>query len=342
MPQKKAVATFDAIMRDLKSGAFSPLYLLMGEESYYIDQISDYIQAHALTPEQQAFDQTVVFGADVNAAQIADLAMQYPMMSPRKVIIVKEAQDLHSFERLERYAEKPQEKTILVICYKNGVLKGKSKLLSAVERNGILFESKKLRDWQLVGYVRAYLAKKKIDIDDKSASMIADHIGADLNRLTSELDKLGIALPEDDRRVTPEVVEKNIGVSKDFNAFELRSAIVNRDIFKANQIIKYFDNNPKAGTLYALLPLLFNYFQNLMLTYYAPDRNNQQALADFLELRNVWGVKDYMAGARNYSGKKVLQVLEKIRETDAKSKGLDNPNTSPGDLMKELIFFILH
>ena len=342
MPQKKAVATFDAIMRDLKSGAFSPLYLLMGEESYYIDQISDYIQAHALTPEQQAFDQTVVFGADVNAAQIADLAMQYPMMSPRKVIIVKEAQDLHSFERLERYAEKPQEKTILVICYKNGVLKGKSKLLSAVERNGILFESKKLRDWQLVGYVRAYLAKQKIDIDDKSASMIADHIGADLNRLTSELDKLGIALPEDDRRVTPEVVEKNIGVSKDFNAFELRSAIVNRDIFKANQIIKYFDNNPKAGTLYALLPLLFNYFQNLMLTYYAPDRNNQQALADFLELRNVWGVKDYMAGARNYSGKKVLQVLEKIRETDAKSKGLDNPNTSPGDLMKELIFFILH
>ena len=342
MPQKKAVATFDGIMRDLKSGAFSPLYLLMGEESYYIDQISDYIQAHALTPEQQAFDQTVVFGADVNAAQIADLAMQYPMMSPRKVIIVKEAQDLHSFERLERYAEKPQEKTILVICYKNGVLKGKSKLLSAVERNGILFESKKLRDWQLAGYVRAYLAKQKIDIDDKSASMIADHIGADLNRLTSELDKLGIALPEDDRRVTPEVVERNIGVSKDFNAFELRSAIVNRDIFKANQIIKYFDNNPKAGTLYALLPLLFNYFQNLMLTYYAPDRNNQQALADFLELRNVWGVKDYMAGARNYSGKKVLQVLEKIRETDAKSKGLDNPNTSPGDLMKELIFFILH
>ena len=342
MPQKKAVATFDAIMRDLKSGAFSPLYLLMGEESYYIDQISDYIQAHALTSEQQAFDQTVVFGADVNAAQIADLAMQYPMMSPRKVIIVKEAQDLHSFERLERYAEKPQEKTILVICYKNGVLKGKSKLLSAVERNGILFESKKLRDWQLAGYVRAYLAKQKIDIDDKSASMIADHIGADLNRLTSELDKLGIALPEDDRRVTPEVVEKNIGVSKDFNAFELRSAIVNRDIFKANQIIKYFDNNPKAGMLYALLPLLFNYFQNLMLTYYAPDRNNQQALADFLELRNVWGVKDYMAGARNYSGKKVLQVLEKIRETDAKSKGLDNPNTSPGDLMKELIFFILH
>ena len=284
MPQKKSVATFDAIMRSLKGGNYAPVYLLMGEEPYYIDQISDYIQTNALTPEQQAFDQTVVFGADVNAAQIADLAMQYPMMSPRKVIVVKEAQ------------------TILVICYKNGVLKGKTKLLSAVERNGVLFESKKLRDWQLVGYVRAYLSKMKIEIDEKSSTMIADHIGSDLSRLASELDKLAIALPESDRRVTPEVVEKNIGVSKDFNAFELRSAIVNRDIFKANQIINYFDKNPKAGSLYALLPLLFNYFQNLMLVNYAPDRNNQQALADFLELRNAWSVSEYMTGVRNYTG----------------------------------------
>ena len=342
MPQKKSAVTFDAIMRSLKGGNYAPVYLLMGEEPYYIDQISDYIQTNALTPEQLAFDQTVVFGADVNAAQIADLAMQYPMMSPRKVIIVKEAQGLHSFDRIERYAEKPQEKTILVICYKNGVLKGKTKLLAAVERNGVLFESKKLRDWQLAGYVRAYLSKMKIEIDEKGSAMIADHIGSDLNRLTSELDKLAIALPENDRRVTPEVIEKNIGVSKDFNAFELRSAIVNRNIFKANQIINYFDKNPKAGSLYALLPLLFNYFQNLMLTYYAPDRNNQQALADFLELRSAWSVSEYMTGARNYTGKKVLQILSKIRETDAKSKGLDNPNTSSGDLMKELIFFILH
>ena len=342
MPQKKAVATFDAIMRDLKSGVFSPLYLLMGEESYYIDQISDYIQAHALTPEQQAFDQTVVFGADVNAAQIADLAMQYPMMSPRKVIIVKEAQDLHSFERLERYAEKPQEKTILVICYKNGVLKGKSKLLSAVERNGILFESKKLRDWQLAGYVRAYLAKQKIDIDDKSASMIADHIGADLNRLTSELDKLGIALPEDDRRVTPEVVERNIGVSKDFNAFELRSAIVNRDIFKANQIIKYFDNNPKAGSLYSFLPLLFSFFQNLMILHYTPNKSSKQDIAKALDLNSTWGIKDLITGLKNYSARKTMDIISKIREVDSKSKGLDNPYTGAGELMKELIFYVLH
>ena len=342
MPQKQAVATFDAIMRELKSGEFSPIYLLMGEESYYIDQICDYIQTHALTPEQQAFDQTVVFGADVNAAQIADLAMQYPMMSPRKVIIVKEAQGLHSFDRLERYADKPQAKTILVICYKNGVLKGKSKFLSAVERNGILFESKKLRDWQLAGHVRAYLAKAKIEIDDKSASMIADHIGADLNRLTSELDKLAIALPEDDRRVTPEVVEKNIGVSKDFNAFELRSAIVNRDIFKANQIIKYFDNNPKAGSLYSFLPLLFSFFQNLMILHYTPNKSSEQDIARALDLNSTWGIKDLITGLKNYSARKTMDIISKIREVDGKSKGLDNPYTGAGELMKELIFYVLH
>ena len=172
--------------------------------------------------------------------------------------------------------------------------------------------------------------------------MIADHIGSDLGRLTSELDKLQIPLPENDRRVTPEIVEERIGVSKDFNAFELRNAIVNRDIFKANQIINYFDRNPKAGSIFAFLPLLFNYFQNLMLSYYAPNRNNENSVAQFLDLRSVWAVKDYMVGMRNYTGMKTMQIISKFREIDAKSKGIDNPNTSSGELMKELIFFILH
>ena len=342
MAEKKPVLGYDGVMRDLKAGNYAPIYILMGDESYYIDKISDYIQQHAIAPEQQAFDQTVLFGADVNAAQIADLAMQFPMMSPRRVIIVKEAQALHSLDRLEHYAQKPQPRTVLVICYKNGSLNRRTKLVAAVERNGVVFESKKLRDWQLPGYIRSYLASRKVSIDDKSSAMIAENIGSDLNRLMSELDKLIIALPEDDRRVTPEMVEKNIGVSKDFNAYELRSAIVNRNILKANMIIKYFDNNPKAGSLYSFLPLLFNFFQNLMIAYYAPNRNDQNALSAYLDLKNVWSVKDYMIGLRNYTGRKTLQILQKLREIDAKSKGLDNPFTSSGDLMKELIFFILH
>lgn len=342
MAEKKSVTTYDAIMRDLKGGKFAPIYILMGDESYYIDEISNYIQRNVLPPEQQAFDQTVVFGADVNAAQIADLAMQFPMMSPKRVIIVKEAQGLRSFDKLERYSQNPQPRTILVICYKNGTMNHRSKFVTNVEKNGVVFESKKLRDWQLPDHIRKYLAGRKVSIDDKSASMIAENVGSDLNRLMSELDKLIISLPENDRRVTPELVEKNIGVSKDFNAFELRDAIINRNVLKANMVIKYFDNNSRAGSLYSFLPLLFNYFQNLMIAYYAPNKHDQNALAGYLELRSVWSVKDYMAGLRNYTGRKTLQILQKLREIDAKSKGLDNPSTSAGELMKELIFFILH
>lgn len=342
MAEKKAVATYDGIMRDLKDGKYAPLYVLMGDESYYIDQISNFIQAHALTPDQQAFDQTVLFGADVNAAQVADLAMQFPMTGPRRVIIVKEAQGMRSIDKLDHYAQKPQPRTVLVVCYKNGVISRRSRLVAAAEQTGVVFESRKLRDYQLPGHIRAYLAARKVSIDEKSAAMIAENIGADLNRLMSELDKLIISLPEGDRRVTPEMVEKNIGVSKDFNSWELRDAIVNRNILKANMIIKYFDNNPKAGSLYSFLPLLFNYFQNLMLAYYAPNRSDQNVLAAYLDLKSVWGVKDYLVGLRNYTGRKTLQILQKLREIDAKSKGLDNPSTSSGDLMKELIFFILH
>ncbi len=342
MAEKKTAPTYDGIMRDLKGNVFAPIYILMGEESYYIDQISNYIQDHALPADQQAFDQTVVFGADVSGSQIADLAMQFPMMAPKRVIIVKEAQGLRSMDKLERYAQNPQPKTILVVCYKNGVLNRRSKFVSAVEKSGVVFESKKLREWQLPGHIRSYLQAKKFSIDDKSAAMIADNIGADLNRLYSELDKLVISLPEGEKRVTPEMVERNIGVSKDFNSFELRDAIVNRDVLKANMIIKYFDNNPKAGSLFSFLPLLFSYFQNLMLAYYAPNNTDQNALAAYLDMKNAWGIKDYLAGMRNYTGRKTLQILQKLREIDAKSKGLDNPSTTVGDLMKELIFFILH
>ncbi|PVX56531.1 DNA polymerase III subunit delta [Hallella colorans] len=342
MPEKKTTQSFDAIMRELKAGHFLPVYVLMGDESYYIDQISDYIQNHVLKPDQQAFDQIVVYGLDTNASQLTDLAMQYPMTAPVRVIIVKEAQGMKSIEKLEKYVKNPQPKTILVICYKNGTINRRTKFMSGVEKVGLVFESKKLREWQLPGYVQSYLSKRKVAIDEKSANMIAESIGADLSRLHSELDKLLISLPEDNRCVSPEMVERNIGVSKDFNAFELRSAIVNKNVFKANQIIKYFDNNPKAGSVYSFLPLLFNFFQNLMLAYYAPNRVDKQSVANYIELKSLWGVTDYMTGMRNYSGRKTLQILDKIRETDTKSKGLDNPNTSTGDLMKELIFYILH
>lgn len=342
MAEKKNAISYESIMKDLKARKFAPIYVLMGDEPFYIDKICDYIADNALKPEERDFNQTVLFGSDTTAVQVADQCKGYPMMAERRVVIVKEAQNLKSLEALERYAEKPVPTTVLVICHKNGTIDRRKKFIPRVEQVGVVFESKKLYDRQLPGFIETYLKQRKATIEPKAVQMIADHIGADLHRLTSELDKLLISLSESDRRVTPEIVEREIGVSKDFNAFELRSAIVNRDVFKANQIIKYFDSNPKAGSLYALLPLLFGYFQNLMLAYYAPNKQNEAEFAKFLDLRGTWGLREYITGMRNYSGVKVMQIIEKMKEVDAKSKGVDNPYTSAGDLMKELIFFILH
>lgn len=339
----QAAVTYDSVMRDLKARQFKPIYYLMGEESYYIDKISDWIAQNVLQPEERDFNQTIMFGSDVTAAQVADAAKRYPMMSEYQVIIIKEAQNIKSTEPLEKYLKNPMKTTILVLCHKNGKIDGRKQgYVKAIRDVGILFESKKLYDRELPPFIEKYLKAQGATIDPKSTQLIADHIGADLSRLTGELDKVLLGLPEGDRRVTPQVVEDRIGVSKDFNGFELRDAIVNRNIFKANQIMKYFDENPKAGSIYSFLPLLFNYFQNLMVAYYCPQRTNQDALAQWLDLKSTWGVRDYMTGMRNYTGMKVLQIIGKIRETDAKSKGLDNPNTGPGELMKELIFFIFH
>ena len=336
-------ASFDSIMADLEARRFVPVYYLMGEESYYIDKISDYIAEHVLQPEERDFNQTVLFGSDVTGSQVADAALRYPMMSAYQVVIVKEAQNIKNTERLEKYFKQPLSSTILVMCHKNGTVDGrKREYLKAIQSAGVLFESKKLRDRDLPVFIEQYLKAREVSIDPKSTHIIADSIGADLSRLASELDKVILSLPKESRRVTPQVVEDQIGVSKEYNSFELRDAIVNRNVLKANQIIKYFDDNPKAGSIYAFLPMLFNFFQNLMIAYYAPNNKSQEAVAEWLELRNAWSAKDFMTGMRNYTGMKVMQIIGKIREIDAKSKGLDNPNTPPGELMKELIFYILH
>ena len=335
--------TYESVMHDLQQRKFRPVYYLMGDEPYYIDKISDWIAENVLQPEGRDFDQTVLFGSDVNASQIVDAAKRYPMMSEYQVLIVKEAQNVKNVEALEKYMKAPMPSTILVMCHKNGTIDGrKREYVKAIQQAGILFESKKLRERDLPGFIERYLKAQEASIDPKSTQMIAEAIGADLSRLTGELDKVLLSLPEQDRRVTPQVVEDQIGVSKDYNAFELRDAIVNRNIEKANRIIKYFDENPKAGGLYALLPMVFNYFQNLMLAFYCPQKGSQEALAKWLDMKSPWGARDYLTGMQNYSGMKVMQIISKIREIDAKSKGLDNPNTPPGELMKELIFFTFH
>ncbi len=343
MAEKKAVATYEAVLNNLKARKFAPIYILMGDEAFFIDKLSDFIADNVLPPGERDFNQTVLFGSDVTSAQVVDMARQYPVMpAQHNVIIVKEAQNLKSWDAVEKYLDRPVKTTILVFCYKNGTIDRRKKIVAKAEAVGVVFESKKKKDYELPPFIKGYLKQRKTAIDDKSAAMIAQHIGADLNRLVSELDKVLLSLPADNRVVTPEIVERQIGVSKDFNVFELRNAIVNKDVFKANQIVNYFDKNPKAASLYSFLPMLFTYFQNLMLAYYAPAKNDERALAAFLEMRSVWAVKDYMVGMRNFTASKTLQIIFKMREIDAKSKGLDNPNTPQNELVKELIFFILH
>ena len=344
--KRQGGTTYASIMKDLKAEKYLPIYILMGDESYYIDKIADFITEHALQNEEKDFDLSVVFGSDVTVKQVIDLARRYPMIANRQVVVVKEAQNLKNTEALETYLKNPMMSTVLVWCHKNGTMdrrkKSSASAIALASQIGVVFESKKLRDRELPAFISAYLKAHRATIEEKAALMIADHVGADLSRLTSELDKLLVSFADGDRRVTPEIVERQIGVSKDFNAFELKNAIINKNVFKANQIIKYFDTNTKAGTLYSFLPMLFKYFQNLMIAYYSPNRGNETELQKFLELPSPWAVKDYITGMRNYPALKTMQIIYKIREIDAKSKGLDNPNTSGGELMKELIFFILH
>ena len=248
MAERKSVATYETIMRDLKAKKYAPVYILMGDEPYYIDKIADYIAENVIEPDDRDFNQTIVFGADTSAAQISDLCKGYPVMpSSYRVVIVKEAQALKSLDALERYFEIPLQSTILVICYKNGTIDKRKKIVGKAEAVGVVFESKKKRDFELPSFIEKYLKDNHVAIDPKSCSMIAEHIGADLSRLISELEKVMISLPDDNRRITPEIVEREIGVSKDFNVFELKTAIIERNVFKANQIVKYFDKNTKEG-----------------------------------------------------------------------------------------------
>lgn len=329
-------------MADLRAGKYKPFYLLMGEEPYYIDLITDYIIEHALTPDERDFNLTVLYGVDTTCPQIIDLAKGYPMMAERQVVVVKEAQNIKSWDAMEKYLDNPMPSTVLVICYKNGTVDKRKIIAQKAAKAGVLFESAKVKEKDLPPFIENYLKEKGATADRKSVLMVADHVGCDLARIVSELDKMLISLSDDNRRITPELVEEKVGVSKDYNMYELRNALVARDVLKANRIVKYFDNNPKTGSLYGILPNIFIYFQNLMLAYYAPGRRTEEDVAKHLDLKSPWAARDYVMGMRNYSGMKTLQIISKIREVDAKSKGLDNPNTGMGELMKELIFFILH
>lgn len=339
--KKTTGISYEQIVRDVRSGVVKPIYLLMGEESYYIDHIADFIVNTVLKPEEKDFNLITFFGSDVDVETIISAARAYPMGAQRLVVQVKEAQNLKHIDRLEFYMRQMQLSTVLILCYKNGTVDKRLKVVSLIQKEGILFESKKLYDSQLPPFVRNYLARKKINIVPEAAEMIAEFIGSDLNRIASELDKLLLALPHGENLITKDLVKQQIGMSKNFNIFELQEAIGIKDIFKVNSILKYFDSNPKENPIQMVLPSLFRYFSNIMLAFYSPDKS-ENGIATWLNMSSWQVKKNVLPAMKHYSGVKVMNILSEIRRTDGRAKGIGNPSISNGDLMKELFFFILH
>lgn len=339
MPKQEV--TYESLIKELDCKRYRPVYYLMGEESYYIDRVADYIARNVLTDEEKEFNLTVVYGSDCVVSDIINAAKRYPMMSQYQVVIVKEAQTLKNMEELSYYLQKPLDSTLLVICHKHGVLDRRKKLAAEIEKAGVLFESKKLKDSQLPAFITTYLKRKGVDIEPKAVDMVAEFVGTDLNRLTGELEKLFITLPQGQLRITPELIEKNIGISKDFNTFELRNALIEKNILKANKIVKYFEDNPKSNPIQMTLSMLFNFYSNLMIAYYAPQKN-EQGVASQLGLKSTWQSRDYLNAMTRYSGVKVMEIIREIRVCDARSKGVGNSSLSDGEILKELVYKILH
>lgn len=333
--------TYEDIAKDIKNKKFAPVYLLMGEEDYYIDRIADYIVEKALDENEREFNLTVMYGLETDMASIINNAKRYPMMAERQVVMVKEAQNIRAWDDLAFYLQKPLESTILVICYKHGTMDKRKKVVAEIAKNGVVFESKKLKENMLPSFITTYLKRKKMEIDNKAAELMADFVGNDLNRLAGELDKLIITMPQGKNRITSDEIEKNIGISKDYNNFELKNAIITKDVLKANKIVKYFNDNPKNNPIQPTLAILFNYFSNLMVAYYAPERT-ENGVAAYLGLKTPWLAKEYLAGMSAYTGVKVMNIITQIRLCDAKSKGIGNVSLTQGELLRELVYFILH
>lgn len=334
--------TFEGICRDIVQKQFAPVYILMGEEPYFMDKITDLLLEHVLTETEKDFNLTILYGADSDAAKVLNAARRFPMMSEYQLVVVREAQMIRDIELLTNYVKKPLEKTVLVVNYKYKTLDRRKTLASAADANGILFDCKKIPDYKMAGFISTMMQMRQIGIDQKSTQMLADYLGNDLTRLNKELEKLILLMPPTGvKRITPELIEQNIGISKEFNNFELLRAIVNKEVLKANRIIQYFEKNPKNNPIQVTLTVLFNYFSNLLICYYSKDRS-EYGLMNALGMRNAFQVKDYLTGMRHYPAMKVFNLITDIRLADARSKGVDNSSATDGELLKELLYKILH
>ena len=323
------------IVNDIRKGILKPIYFLYGEDPYYIDKISDYIASKVLTEEEKGFNQMVLYGKDVSIDDIVGNAKRYPMMAEKQVVIVKEAQHLsRTIENLAAYVKNPQLTTVLVICYKYKKLDKRKPLYKAVKKDGVVFESQLLRDYQIPAWIQKTGKNVGFSIPQKSAMLLAEHLGTDLGRIVSELNKLKLMLPQG-IEITPAHIEENIGISKDYNNFELKKAIGERNILKATKIVTYFGQNPKDNP-FVLTVTLLNMFFTQLLQYHGLKDHSPKSVASALRI-NPYFVDEIQTAARNFPMRRVSEIISHLREMDLKGKGVGTTNTNQADLLKELL-----
>ncbi len=339
--------TFDQIIKDIDQNNFKPLYYLMGEEGYYIDAITQRLEQRILPEEERSFNQHVLYGKDTDIATVLNTARQFPMMSNYNVVILKEAQDLKGIageakgavDPFMLYAEKPAEKTILIVNYRGKSLDKRKKLYKILDKQAVLFEAKKLYDNQVGPWISTYVKQKGYSIDAASAELMASHIGNDLVKVVNEMNKLTIVLPQG-TAINSKIIEEHIGISKDFNVFELQKAIGRKDIYQVNLIVHHMGKNPKTSSIIPMVANLYGYFTKVFMVHYAENKSND-AVAAMIGVPPFFA-KDYIQAARHYSKAKCASVIHTLREYDAKSKGIDSPPVDDGDLMREMMYKIIH
>ena len=331
------------IVKDIKQGNYKPIYFFSGDEPYYIDKLSEFIEKNVLSEDERDFNQIVMYGADTNITEIISTAKRFPMMAEYQVVIVREAQGIFDFnqkmDELLAYAKNPQKSTILVFDYKYKKADARKSLFKEIKKSGVFFESKKKYDNELPGWISKVLGGKGYSIEQKAVFMLVEFLGNDLEKISKELDKLTSIL-EKGTKITPYHIEENIGISKDFNNFELNSAIAYRDVLKANRIINYFAHNPKQHPILGTLPLIFSYFSKILIFHSLDDKSASNASKE-LGVHQFF-VKEYLVAASNYDKRKAVRVISYLRDADVKAKGVGSGSISNGNLLKELIYKIMH
>jgi DNA polymerase III subunit delta len=340
-----AAVSPDSVLKDLKINKYAPVYFLQGEEPFYIDQIADLIEKKCLNESEKSFNQTILYGKDVNVNTILQNARRFPMMSERQVVIVKEAQEISDLGKeagdtqLNAYIQNPLPSTVLVFCYKYKTLDARKTITKNLDKFTVLVTSKKIYDNQLPEWVNNYFSSKGFKINPKASLMLAEFVGNNLSRLSNEIDKLLINI-QSGSEVNEDLIEKYVGISKEFNVFELQQALIKRDVYKANMIVNYFEANPKNNPIIPIVVVLFNFFSKLLVVH-GSENKTEGNLAKVLGV-NPYFVKDYIYGAKTYPPSKVMNVIHYLREADLYSKGVDNASTTEGQILKELVFKILH